>query len=160
MAIPFSLATGLQRGMQVDIRTGTECLCLIHLVASPTRPCEGWVSQGPQSFITMCLPHLRSWVKFVSTLTKGTRIELCSLMIGKVTITQSVVLRSSGHTVEMFMNVWWEGQVWPNCGSDNKRIIRLNVSTHINYTGGLIHGLIFPECTWEEWAPLLFHYYF
>ena len=44
-------------------------------------------------------------VKFVSTHTKGTRIELCSLTIGRVTITQSVVLRSSGHTVEMFMNI-------------------------------------------------------
>ena len=121
---------------------GTGCLCLIHLVASPTgmsRPmCEGWISE----------------VKFVSTHTKGTTIELCSLMIGKVTITQSVVLRSSGHTVEMFMNVWWEGQVWLNSGSDNQRIICLNVSTQFNYTGGLIHGLIFPECTWVEWAPL------
>jgi len=46
-------------------------------------------------------PTLEVEVKFVSTHTKGTRIELCSLMIGKVMITQSVVLRSSGHTVEM-----------------------------------------------------------
>ena len=50
-------------------------------------------------------PTLEVEVKFFSTHTKGTRIELCSLMIGKVTITQFVDLRSSGHTVEMFMNV-------------------------------------------------------
>jgi len=49
-------------------------------------------------------PTLKVEVKFVSTHTEGTRIELC-LMIGKVTITQPVVLRSSGHTVQMFMNV-------------------------------------------------------
>ena len=58
-------------------------------------------------------PTLEVEVKFVSTHTKGARIELCLLMIGKVTITQSVVLRSSGHIVEMFMNVWWEG--WVKC---------------------------------------------
>jgi len=50
-------------------------------------------------------PTLEVEVKFFSTHTKGTRIELCSLMIGKVTITQFVDLRSSGHVVEMFMNV-------------------------------------------------------
>jgi len=50
-------------------------------------------------------PTLEVEVKFFSTHTKGTKIELCSLMIGKFTTTQSVVLRSSGHTVEMLMNI-------------------------------------------------------
>ena len=90
-------------------------------------------------------PTLKVGVKFVSTHTKGIKIELCSLIIGKVTITQSVVLRSSSHTVEMFMNVWWEGQVWPNSGSDNQRIICLNVSTSqvASFTGSFslnVHG--------------------
>jgi len=51
-------------------------------------------------------PTLEVEVKFVLTYTKGTRIGLCSLRIGKVTTTQSVVLRSGDHTVEMLMNVW------------------------------------------------------
>ena len=54
----------------------------------------------------MCPPTLEVEVTFVSTHTKGTRIGLCSLMIGNVMTTQSVVLRSGSHTVEMFMNIW------------------------------------------------------
>ena len=172
MAIPFSLATALQRGMQVDIRTcilsvldsgGTELSWYRVPLSNSFSSKSHWyvetnvwrmgLSRTPVLYQHVP-PTLEVEVKFVSTHTKGTRIELCSLMIGKVMITQSVVLKSSGHTVEMFMNVWWEGQVWPNSGSDNQRIICLNVSTQFNYTGGLIHGLIFPECTWEEWAPL------
>jgi len=44
-------------------------------------------------------------VKLVSTNTKGIRIGMCSLTIGKVMTTQSVVLRSGSHTVEMLMKI-------------------------------------------------------